>query len=87
METTCGETTRYVIGHSLLIEYDDLNRTYLIDGGQGSVRQMGDGGDQVTLAKGHRAFGVTLWIAGSGLIGALDLTHCLLIIGRHGAVV
>jgi RHS repeat-associated protein/uncharacterized repeat protein (TIGR01451 family) len=68
METTAGESVIYLYGHDLLAEEDDERQWHLGDG-LGSVRQLADGGGNVTLAQGYTPFGVPLWDAGNATTG------------------
>jgi len=69
VETTGGQTTRYVYGHDLLAEHDGEAWAWHLNDGLGSVRQLADGNGDVTLAQGYTPFGVPLWSEGSGVTG------------------
>jgi hypothetical protein len=69
VETTGGDTIRYLYGHDLLAEHDGSAWAYHLTDGLGSVRQLVDGNGNVTLAQGYTPFGVPLWSEGSGVTG------------------
>jgi len=69
VETTEGESIRYVYGHDLLAEYDGTSWAYHLNDGLGSVRQLVDGNGNVQLAQGYSPFGQPLWSEGNGATG------------------
>jgi len=80
VETTGGQTTRYVYGHDLLAEHDGEAWAWHLNDGLGSARsgQLADGNGDVTLAQCYTPFGVPLlalgaqaqvWNEGNGTTG------------------
>ncbi len=65
--TTGAATTRYVqVGGQLLAQHDSGTWAYVLPDHLGSVRQLGDGAGDVTLAQGYAPFGEGLGGAGTG---------------------
>jgi len=69
VETTGGQTTRYVYGHDLLAQHDGAAWAWHLNDALGSVRQLADESGAVVLAQSYTPFGVPLARQGSGATG------------------